>query len=243
VYALLCIFGFHRDNWHSPTTLTEVFPCFFLSCKANARVYLAKTGHGPNSSKLVNCVVLCIACVVLLFCVLFVCKCVLYYCHRMATQLQLTNISYHIYIYNLLTLRSFSNIFRLNISSGNAPKTPKMEQQALHNKTKLLLRKYKMWVCGQLDAPAALPPTKRLGTRCAGRCVGPKVALERCRKSHRSRDSTSGPSRPCRVDMPTERSPKINVIHKSLCKMTVQPCCCRKQCTHLNYRTSHLTRR
>ena len=29
------------------------------------------------------------------FCVLFVCKCVLYYSHRVATQLQLTNISYH----------------------------------------------------------------------------------------------------------------------------------------------------
>ena len=28
-----------------------------------------------------------------LFCVLFVCKCVLYYCHRVATQLQLTDIS------------------------------------------------------------------------------------------------------------------------------------------------------
>ena len=27
--------------------------------------------------------------------VLFVCICVLYYCHRVATQLQLTNISYH----------------------------------------------------------------------------------------------------------------------------------------------------
>jgi len=29
-----------------PATLTEVLPCFFLSCKANARVYLAKMGHG-----------------------------------------------------------------------------------------------------------------------------------------------------------------------------------------------------
>jgi len=34
-------------------TLTEVFPCFFLSCKANARVKLTKTGHGPHSSTLV----------------------------------------------------------------------------------------------------------------------------------------------------------------------------------------------
>jgi len=29
------------------TTLTKVFPCFFLSCKANARVKPVKTGHGP----------------------------------------------------------------------------------------------------------------------------------------------------------------------------------------------------
>jgi len=34
-------------------TLTEVFPCFFLGCKANARVKLTKTGHGPHSSKIV----------------------------------------------------------------------------------------------------------------------------------------------------------------------------------------------
>ena len=56
-------------------TLTEVFPYFFLSCKANARVKLAKTGHGPHSSTLV-----CICVVRLLFVlfyVLFVCKCVL----------------------------------------------------------------------------------------------------------------------------------------------------------------------
>jgi len=36
--------------------------------------------------------------VFLLFYVLFVCKCVLYYCYRVLTQLQLTNISYHIII-------------------------------------------------------------------------------------------------------------------------------------------------
>ena len=47
----------------------------FLSCKANARVNLAKTGHGPHSSTLVCiCVVLLLF---LLFCVLLVCKCVL----------------------------------------------------------------------------------------------------------------------------------------------------------------------
>jgi len=46
LYALFYIFF---ANWHSPATLTAVFPCFFLSCKANARVYLAKTGHGPHS--------------------------------------------------------------------------------------------------------------------------------------------------------------------------------------------------
>jgi len=46
-YALSSIFF---ANWHSPATLTEVFPCFLLSCKANARVYLAKTGHGPHFS-------------------------------------------------------------------------------------------------------------------------------------------------------------------------------------------------
>jgi hypothetical protein len=86
-------------------TLTEVCPCFFLSCKANARLKPAKTGHGPHSSKFLCCsiyflcsvcfcVVLCIVCFVS-FSVLFVCICVLYDCHRVATQLQL-NISYHI---------------------------------------------------------------------------------------------------------------------------------------------------
>ena len=50
MYALFCIFCFHHANWHSLATLTEVFPCIFLSCKANATVSFAKTGHGPHSS-------------------------------------------------------------------------------------------------------------------------------------------------------------------------------------------------
>ena len=52
------------------TTLNEGFPCFFLSCKANARVKPAKTEHDPHSSKFLCCsmyslfcVVLCIVCV------------------------------------------------------------------------------------------------------------------------------------------------------------------------------------
>jgi hypothetical protein len=62
----------------------------FLSCKANAGVKLAKTGHGPHSSPLVViCVVLLLF---VLFHVLFVCKYVLCYCHRVTTKLLLTNI-------------------------------------------------------------------------------------------------------------------------------------------------------
>jgi hypothetical protein len=69
-------------------TLTEGFPCFFLSCKANARVKLAKKGHGLHSStSVVICVVLLLF---MLFYVLFACKCVL---TPNDTQLQLTNIS------------------------------------------------------------------------------------------------------------------------------------------------------
>jgi len=56
-------------------TRTEVFPCFFLGCKANARLQLAKKGDGPHSSK-----------IVVLFYVFFVlyhsmyCLCVNAYC-------------------------------------------------------------------------------------------------------------------------------------------------------------------
>jgi hypothetical protein len=56
-------------------TLPEGFPCFFLSYKANAKVKLAKTGHGPHCSTLV---VICVVRLLFVsFYLLFVCKCVL----------------------------------------------------------------------------------------------------------------------------------------------------------------------
>ena len=69
----------------------EASQCFFLSCKANARVKLINTGHGPHSSTSV------VICVVQLLFVLFscylccsmYCLCVNVYCHRGTTQLQL----------------------------------------------------------------------------------------------------------------------------------------------------------
>ena len=76
-------------------TLTEVFPCFFLSCKANARVKPIKTGHGPHFL------------IFVLLYVLFVlsrslyCLCVYVNCITAtwgATQLQL-NISYHMKLF------------------------------------------------------------------------------------------------------------------------------------------------
>ena len=51
-YRRLCIF-IVVYVFLDPATLTEDFPCFFLSCKANTRVKLAKTGHGPHSFKIV----------------------------------------------------------------------------------------------------------------------------------------------------------------------------------------------
>jgi hypothetical protein len=69
---VLCIFIMPAGTlWLS----WQVFPCFFLSCKANARVKPAKTGHGLHYSKMF-----------VLFHVLFVlyhsvyCLCVNVYC-------------------------------------------------------------------------------------------------------------------------------------------------------------------
>jgi len=67
-----CMFMYlHCVSWHSLATLTEVSPCFFLSCKAHARVRPAKKGHGLHSSKIfvlflfLCCPMHCLFCVVL----------------------------------------------------------------------------------------------------------------------------------------------------------------------------------
>jgi hypothetical protein len=67
----------------SAATLTEVFPCFFLSFKANARVKLAKTRHGTLVVFVLFGFYLCCS---------MHCVCVNVYCHRVTTQLQLINI-------------------------------------------------------------------------------------------------------------------------------------------------------
>jgi hypothetical protein len=52
MYSYCILMYLHRGSWHSSANLTEVYPCFFLSCEANARVKPAMTGHGPQSSKI-----------------------------------------------------------------------------------------------------------------------------------------------------------------------------------------------
>jgi hypothetical protein len=75
VYSYCMFIYLYRVSWDSSATLTEVFPCIFLSCKANSRLSPAKMVHGPHSSKMIA-----------FFCILFVlcrsvyCLCVNVYC-------------------------------------------------------------------------------------------------------------------------------------------------------------------
>jgi hypothetical protein len=80
----LAIFGYPNRGF------SVLFPQLYGKCQSKTR----KDGAGSALFQ-TFCGVLCIVGFVS-FCVLFVCKCVLYYCHRVATQLQLTNISYHL---------------------------------------------------------------------------------------------------------------------------------------------------
>jgi hypothetical protein len=67
--------GYNSQRWDTGRTKLPIFLCCSMYC-----LFLC-------CSLFVCFVSFCVSCV---------CKCVLYYCHRLATQLQLRNISYHI---------------------------------------------------------------------------------------------------------------------------------------------------
>jgi len=73
--AFIYFMYLHRASWHSSATLTKGFPCFSLSWKANARVKLAKTGHGLYSTK-----IFVLLYVLFVLCHSVYCLCVNVYC-------------------------------------------------------------------------------------------------------------------------------------------------------------------
>jgi hypothetical protein len=71
VYSYCMFIYLHPANWHTSATLTEGFPCFFLSCKAKCQGKTRKDRTRPELFQNL-CAVLCIVCFVSFF-VLFVC--------------------------------------------------------------------------------------------------------------------------------------------------------------------------
>ena len=59
---------------------SEVFPCFFLSCKTNARVNPAKTGHDPHSSKIFVLFYVLSESIVLFYVLFVLCRSVYCFC-------------------------------------------------------------------------------------------------------------------------------------------------------------------
>jgi hypothetical protein len=104
-----CMFMYGYPDWG----FSVLFPQLLGKCQGKTR----KDGARPALFLIfvlfyvlfvlfyVFCVVLRIVCFVS-FSVLYVCICVLYYCHRVATQLQLTNISYHIISYHIISYQN-----------------------------------------------------------------------------------------------------------------------------------------
>ena len=104
MYSYYMFMYFHRASWHSSAALTEVFPCFSLSCKANARVKPAKTGHGQHSSEIVV-----LLCVLFVLCRSVYCLCENVYCTAATGWLpNCTQQMYHIISYHIISYRIIS---------------------------------------------------------------------------------------------------------------------------------------
>jgi hypothetical protein len=102
VFFLLCMFCSVYSVFIVPTgTLRLPWLKFF-------RVFssVVRQTPGYNSQRLGTARTL--PKLIMLFIVLSVCKCVLYNCHRVATQFQLTNISYHIISYHIISYHIIS---------------------------------------------------------------------------------------------------------------------------------------
>jgi hypothetical protein len=96
---------------HFSTTVTKVLPCLFLSCKANSRVYLAKTGHGPHFP---NVLFLLLSMFHSLYSVYYLCVNV-YYATATGCQPNCSYIYKYIYIYIYIYTHTYT--YELNFVS------------------------------------------------------------------------------------------------------------------------------
>ena len=101
----------------------------------------------------------CLFCIVLC---IFMCKCVLYCCHRVTTQLQLKNISYHKYI-----MSGFGRLV-VEVSRSHAAGRIPLDEWSAHRRGRYLHDKHKTrtslpWV----GFEPAIPEIKRLHTHAS----------------------------------------------------------------------------
>jgi hypothetical protein len=89
IWLFVCMLRYNFVNYVLLYFYVFSFLCLYISIVKF--IYLQCNVHS----------VLCIMFIVLYY-VLFVFKCVLYYCHRVATQLQITIISFHVIPYHIV---------------------------------------------------------------------------------------------------------------------------------------------